>query len=320
MKNIKSKVIVALVVLIIIFGGILTIINLNRQQETITEIKNTPVTTKVSIITPKGAPALAIAGLIEDPNIEVDYEIVDGADVLTSEFTKAEKDLIIAPVNLGNKLISNGAEYKMLGVVSWGNLYIVASDAYFNEVAAFGEAQVPGKILNYVSKNIDDLEFEYFNSVGEVSSMLLSGEYKAALLAEPVLTMANAKFKESNDGKELNIVYNLQNIYKEVSGFESYPQAALFVKKDAIQNHQESILNVVNKMRSSIANYNNNPSAILELKNVNFEELGFKNVELISKAYPKMALNFVYANECVDEIKNFLSIFNMELKDTNYIK
>lgn len=320
MKSSFKKVIALLVLLIVVGALILSILKLNQNNEEDVAGTNTDKPqVELSIVSPSGAPALSLAGVINDQNIMLDYQIVDGSDVLTSEFTSGEKDLIIAPVNLGNKLISNGANYKMIGVVTWGNLYIAGQEAFGGKIAAFGQGAVPEKILNYVFGEDKDFEVEYFASVQEASSMLIGGKYSAALLAEPVLTMTKAKYAENHED-EISVLYNLQDIYKDVSGFDSYPQAALFVKNDTLNTCKDTVLEITNKLRSTISTFNSNPEQLKNLENVDFEALGFANIDLIVKAYPRMALNFVYSNECVDEVKNFLSLFGMDLPEANYIK
>lgn len=320
MKSSFKKIVIILVLMVVVCAISLSIMKLNRNNDSNADATNTTEPqVELSIVAPSGAPALSLAGVINDPTLLLNYEIVDGADVLSAEFTNAEKDLIIAPVNLGNKLISNGANYKMIGVVTWGNLYIAGNEAFGGKIAAFGQGAVPEKIVNYVFGEEKDFEIEYFASVQEASSMLISGKYSAALLAEPVLTMTKAKYAENNEG-EVSILYNLQEEYKNVSGYDSYPQAALFVKNDTLNAHKDSVLEITNKMRSTISSFNSDSEQLKSLKNVDFEALGFANLDFIVKAYPRMALNFVYSDECVDEVANFLKLFDMDLPETNYIK
>lgn len=320
MKSSLKKIVIILVLLIVVCAVYLSITKLNQNNDSSLDAANTaePLV-ELSVVAPSGAPALSLAGVIDDQSLMLNYEIVDGADVLSAEFTSGEKDLIIAPVNLGNKLISNGAGYKMIGVVTWGNLYIAGNEAFGGKIAAFGQGAVPEKIVNYIFGEEKDFEIEYFASVQEASSMLISGKYDAALLAEPVLTMTKAKYAENNEG-EISVLYNLQDEYKNVSGFDSYPQAALFVKNDTLNAHKDSVLEVTNKMRSTISSFNTNSEQLRDLVNVDFQALGFANLDLIVKAYPRMALNFVYSNECVDEVANFMTLFGMDLPEANYIK
>ena len=59
-------------------------------------------TTKVSIIVPNGTPYLAIAGLLEEEQVEID--VVNGPSNLQSALVSASHDIVIAPINLGANL------------------------------------------------------------------------------------------------------------------------------------------------------------------------------------------------------------------------
>ena len=85
----------------------------------------------IEVYVPDGAPALAIAQLVaEDMQFgkEVNYHVVD-ADSISSNVTYGDMnknaDLCILPVNAASKLLGDGANYKMLGTVTHGNLYLV---------------------------------------------------------------------------------------------------------------------------------------------------------------------------------------------------
>ena len=280
---------------------------------------STEETINFSIISPSGAPALSLLDFVGDET--VNYEIVDGSDVLAAEFTSQESDFIIAPVNLGVNLINNGAQYTLVSVLTWGNLHLVGTSEHLNTntIAAFGEAAVPGRVLGVVGDVFEGITIDYYNSVQEVSAALLAGQYNAAVLAEPYLTMTQNQWANNNEG-ELYEIYDIQELYKEETGMSSYPQAALFVKTSLVQSNLQDIMNFANKMQTSITNYNNNPEALsARIDEVDLSVLGFANPDLIKQAYSRMALNFVYAYDCVDEIDTFLDLFEIELKSSSYI-
>ena len=267
-----------------------------------------------SVVSPSGAPSLALLDLIDDENMT--FDIVDGSEVLQAEFSSGEADVIIAPINLGAKLSGATGNYKLVAVLTWGNLYIVSGvseeEAAAAPVAAFGEAAVPGKVLGFLSEELG-YEFEWFNSVNEASAALLAGEYKSAVLAEPVLTVTKSKYEG-----ELNVLANVQEVYKEKTGYDSYPQAALFVNVKALDN-EEKLNMFIREVAGSIKTYNADKDALsARIDQLDLSVLGFANADLIKNAYSRMALDYKDAKDCKDEIKAFLSLFGMEL-DENII-
>ena len=281
-----------------------------KAQEEDTQVVEEPIA--YSFVAPSGAPALALLDLIDDENMT--FDIVEGADVLQAEFTSAKADVIVAPINLGAKLASATGNYKLAAVLTWGNLHLVstvsAEEAAEAPVAAFGEAAVPGKVLGFLSDGLGAYEFEWYNAVNEASAALLSGEYKSAVLAEPVLTMTRAKYEG-----ELTELVDIQELYKETTGYDTYPQAALFVNVKDTEDTAK-LNTVLNAISSSIALYNSDSDALAaRIDEVDMSAMGFANGDLIKKAYSRMALNYVPAVECKDEIGTFLKIFGMELDE-----
>ena len=263
------------------------------------------------IVCPSGAPSLALLDIIdEDDNID----IVDGSDVLQAEFVSGEADIIIAPINLGAKLASLTDNYQLAAVLTWGNLYLVSTvsieETKLAPVAAFGQAAVPGKVLEFLSDELSGYSFEWYNAVNEASAALLAGQYNAAVLAEPILSMAQA-----NSEKELETIIDIQELYKEKTGYDSYPQAALFVNKE-INDDNDSLKSFLNKIDMTIDIYNKDNTALSKrIDEVDLSVMGFGNAELIKKAYPNMSLDYVEAYNCKEEIKTFLKLFDIELDE-----
>ena len=88
-----------------------------------------PEKTELKILAPSGAPSIAMLGAFEDG-----FEIttVDGPDALQAAFANPEPeyDVIVAPTNLGVKLIQAGkAQYRLYDFLVWGNLYLLGTSA-----------------------------------------------------------------------------------------------------------------------------------------------------------------------------------------------
>ncbi len=87
---------------------------------------------KVDVLVPKGATALSLLNVYQDKHVKVN--IVEGTDILTSEMAKEDSkfDIIIAPINLGAKMIEKGNDAYMLhSVLTWGNLCFILGCIFF---------------------------------------------------------------------------------------------------------------------------------------------------------------------------------------------
>ena len=269
----------------------------------------------IKILSPNGAPALAV--LPAAVGGKVDF--VDGADALQAAFVNpdGDYDLIVAPSNLGLKLASAGkTAYKMLGVVTWGNLYIVAKagtdkdPSTWENVAAFGEQSVTGIVFNTVyGDKIDSSKITWYNSTAEASAALIEGKADVAMLAEPNATATIAKAKEN--GLELEIIDDVQSAYGE-GGF---PQAALFVKEDSYANKKETI-DAVFTMMNAFSSLET-PLSADQLQGMidaagGAEAMGVPAAQMIEKVWPRLNINVVKASEHKADLEKFAGLFGIE--------
>lgn len=276
---------------------------------------------KVSILVPQGAPALALLGLYDHENVTINT--VSGSDAIQAELSKKDTnyDVIVAPINMGAMLIQkNQTQFLLDRVVTWGNLYIVASseDALTqgNTFAAFGENAVPQKVLNS-SMDMSELSnnITYYPSANEVSAALLAKKADVGLLAEPAVTATIAKAKKQ--GISLAVVKDLQQEYqkKQSSTNYGYPQAALFVKKDSIDKVQSYLEDTQEFMSTldveKVSDY---------VSKIGEKTLGVPSGEIAQASWKRQNIHIVKANEVKDDIAVFLKAFHIDLSSEAYTK
>jgi NitT/TauT family transport system substrate-binding protein len=274
--------------------------------------------TSLSIMSPKGAPALSLIPLLKE---DVDsIELVDGADLLSAELIKGEKDLIIAPVNLGASIVSKGStNYVLYGIVTWGNLYIVGSEVqaavYPLELAAFGDQAVPGLVLE--SMHPEDYNKTYFNAVSDVQAQLLAQKFSLGMLAEPLASATLAKASQNN--LKLVIVEDLQATWFEKTGYDNYPQAALFVKRELSEESLKQVEDRFTKMQTFVLTVSEDST---ELKNsietLGADVLGVPSADLVLTAWDRMNIELIKAQDVKETIEAFLELFNLEALQNLY--
>ncbi len=292
-----------------------------------TEIEETAATTSLKILSPTGAPALALLDLlIGSPD---SIMTVDGSDVLQAAFINpsSEYDVILAPTNLGAQLASKGkTDYRLAGIVTWGNLFIVGSDETVlqdssKQLAAFGETAVPGLVFSAVLEQLDiQAEITWYNSVSEAQAALLSKNADAALIAEPAATATIAKAKQ--DGMNLSIIADLQASWKEKTGFDGYPQAAVFVLNSVYAEKTEEVQNLLKQIEATLAAQNDSSqkeALIAKVDKVGTDILGTPSGSIVAEAYAGMNLVYRPAEEVKEELQAFLSLFGITDLDSIYL-
>lgn len=275
--------------------------------------------TTLRILSPKGAPALAVANASFAKEAEVTF--VDGTDLLTSEFAKAtgDYDILIAPINLGGKLIQDGkTEYRMAGVVTWGNLYLVASKQIQDTdiITAFGQGAVPDKVMQEVFKRMGITNnIEYFPAVAEVQAQLLSNKTEIALIAEPAATATIAKAKQQE--KELSIIVDFQKEWKNISGTEGYPQAAVFVRSSAYEKYKNQIDTLLGSLLTQGESQNKDPEVLRPLIDaLGADNLGVPSTDMAIKTYARLNVKYTPAADVKEDITTFLNIFGIAFTDS----
>ena len=115
---------------------------------------------EIKVFAPDGAPALSIAKFINDKeNFGTDktfnYQIVASSDI-ASKIQTGAGDIVILPINAASKLYKANAKdtYKMIGVVTHGNLYIMSSE----KITSVND--LVGKTVGVIGKGlVPDLTF-----------------------------------------------------------------------------------------------------------------------------------------------------------------
>ncbi len=273
------------------------------------EVVYTPT---LKILAPGGAPALSQIGAME---AGYDVEITDGPDKLQAELINAdsEYDVIVAPTNLGVKLASAGkSEYKLLDVVTWGNLYLVGpsdTDLSTANIAGFGEQAVTGLVFKAIYPELGDKVNWGYASVTEAQAALLSDQAEVAILAEPVATATIAKAKEQ--GKELTILSDLQELW---NGGQGYPQAGIFAKASAYEanvdeydNYMSIIYTYINDVESS----EDKSVVVNSIDSIGAENLSVPSSAIVAKVWDRLNIHPTKASEVSDEVAEFLQLFDV---------
>lgn len=280
--------------------------------------QSTPSQSEYNILVPTGAPAISTIPFLKDERHEV--ELVSGAENLQAALVSENSayDAIIAPLNLGAALLAQDkTSYKLHSIVTWGNLFLVAKNQEPKTLALFGEMAVVGLVFKDIE---DQLNFEYegqwLPSVSEAQALLLSDRVEGALLAQPLVAATLAKAKESD--LELSVIADIQQLYSQKYGVDSYPQAALFVASDLSKEEADDIALQMSTYTSQIKD--NKETFVGDVESITSEKLGIPSGELVYNVFDQMGINVVSAKDKLTEINQFLELFNLAISLDNIIQ
>ena len=271
----------------------------------------------LTLLAPKGAPGLSLLGYADTYGDEK-ITLVDGTDVISAALLNPnpEYDVIIAPINLGALTITKGSDYRLLGVITWGNLYLVGNTKLIDSelpLAMFGEGAVPQKVVeNAINLSTLNKDIQYFNSVADVQVALLTEKAAYGLLAEPLLTATLAKASQS--GIDLEVIYDIQAEYNIKNNTTGYPQAAVFVLNSVYQDSQTAVDDLVTHLSAF------NAETVTNLLSGQEEMYGVPPLAIITQAFDNMNIEYHSATDVQNEITVFLKLFNIDNIDELLVK
>ncbi|MDE5911643.1 MAG: hypothetical protein K2H24_04855 [Clostridia bacterium] len=250
-----------------------------------------------TLVVPDGAPALAVANLpshivADNVSHKIERKVVSASNINT-EAVKDDVEIAILPANIAARIFNANGGYKMLAVVTNGNLYMTSSiscevgtlqDLKGKMVYSIGQSSVPDMIFKTLLNKAeipylvgeepseDKVTIKYCLDGSEVISQLAlakaNSQLAFGLYAEPAVTNSKAKGFEE--------VFDLQSLWAE-SGDDSqkgYAQAVLIARDKVCEDSE-----FVSKLLEAFAA---NESAILQDP--------AKAVENIKAIYPQSAL------------------------------
>lgn len=265
---------------------------------------------KFSILSINQTPSLTLLCFSND---DYPIEITSDTSTIEAAFDANEKDIIIAPLNIGvNKCLENN-EYKLFSILVHSHYYICSKDESFlrGDVGVYGKGQVIEGVLNALSEELSKYNFVYYDSLDDMHSDFDNGVIEASLLSE-IDYNDYTNYKDT----ELYKIEDLNDIYQSEYSYSEFPTFGLFVSNDVLNNYQDDFTNFTRVMRNSISQYKNDKTTFNKvLKSADLSKLGFDNPDLISETYNYCGLDFVYAVDDYDCLSTLLSLMDITINE-----
>ena len=221
----------------------------NAEAPEAEEVSYEPMTLRVGSI--KGPSGVGMVKIMEDnpvlgENVTSDYEIVGSPDILVAKILKDETDIAVLPTNVAAMLYNKGVDYQLVGINTWGVLYLVENgdtvssweDLKGKTVTLFSKGSSPDVVFRYLMAENglteEDVNLEYMASHIELSQMMIAGEKTIGLLPEPMVTMVEMK------NPDLKVAINLQESWEAAANME-FPQGCLVARKALIDERPEVV-------------------------------------------------------------------------------
>ncbi len=274
----------------------------------------------ITVYAPDGAPALSLVNAIENTT-EFDYKIV-GVDVIQTVVSGEKKaDICILPINLASKIIGDGKDYKMLGVITHGNFYFASKN---------NEQINRQTIVNLIGKTIGVVQLQ------SIAGLTLKASLSALCLPYNELTGGAQKSQTAINllpitpneigtaevdvylapspavdvkAKALNlsVVGSLSELYGE----KGFPQAIIVCKNTVLENNLTAVKNLISKIKG-VESYllEKEVSDICSVINSRLESglsPSFNVNNLTQNSIKNSSINFVAVKDCKAQVEEFIT-------------
>ena len=293
-----------------------------QKNENTEEIADPSVLT---IVTSKGAPVLAFYEWISNEN----YSRV-AADAIGALWTGDQSpDVITVDITSGVKTISNGADYRLAAVVTFGNLYIGATGNDENDtmdsddrIVLFGnENMLPSKIFHYLYGTDYDDAIVYVADAQQAAACLMKGADLEGNPVDYVFLAQPAMFAALKQNENASVAVDIQEAYRNKSGMDIV-QAGVFIKNTVSDATAEAFLNdLETSINAGIEDPEKMYSALSIYEGDEFTtQFGLPNLNVVKAVFNQknalginaMGLGFKRAKDIQSDINAFLAVMGME--------
>ena len=253
-------------------------------------------------------PSLSLISLIKD-NDSID--ILGDIDSINNAFDSNEKDIIIAPLNIGvGKCLSND-NYKLFSIITYSTYSIYSTDETFNkgDVGVY-ENGVIKTVLDKLNAILSSYNLVYYDSYDSLKKDLLNGNIEAVLVDK-------LDYADLNNSVSLTPIEDINETYQTEYSYSKFPTYGIFVKSDVSKNRQTDLATFSRLLRNSISQYKSDTTTLENaLKDVDITTFGYEDKDFIISSYNDCGIEFVYAVDAYDELSTLLSLFDIDINES----
>jgi hypothetical protein len=282
----------------------------------------------ISVYAPDGAPALAIARLIADDsvfansnyNVTVNYHVVTADDILghvSFDDETKNADICILPVYDAVKTLGTGEQYKLLGTVTKGNLYVLGGE----EAEALTRQNVEEVLSNKTVGVVQLPKFPGLMTKVVLAKYSLSAS--VSLVAKTPQTLNGCDYYVvpepaastlcANTNLHLACKGSLQELYGQDDG---YPQAVVVAKNSLLTKNPQFVADFMNAFSDNkawLTASSTTPQQIIDAISSALPEgttPTFSAANLNATVIANCGIDFTKAADCKTAIISFMDKLN----------
>ena len=203
---------------------------------------------------PSAVFARAVAsGALDSIAPNTNFDIWKSTDQMRAGIATGDFKIFGTSTYAASNFYNRGAGTRMVNVVTWGVLYVMARDESITKIEDLAgktilnsnKNEAPDLIFRLVLKwaGLDpdkDVNIEYVGSPNEEVPLFLNGRADVAVMHEPAATAALIKAK--GDGIPLFRAFDVTEVYGKYTGRgPKIPQVGLAVSEDFLEKHEDVV-------------------------------------------------------------------------------
>ncbi|MGL4738151.1 MAG: ABC transporter substrate-binding protein [Cellulosilyticaceae bacterium] len=265
-----------------------------------------------------GPTGMGIVKLIDETD-RYDVALYQNPDEIVGKVVSGEVDVACVPSNMAavlyNKTKGTDAEIGLLGINTWGVLYLVENNAGVSEledlkgktVLASGKGSTPEFVLTEILaqnglKLGEDVKVEYLANHADIASTLASQEGAVALLPQPFVTTVLAK------NPKVTVAMDLNTIWEDMTR-SKLPMGTMIANKAYVEANKQVIDDFIKDYTKSVRFVNEEVDAAAEL--IAKHQI-IPSVELAKKAIPECHIAWSPAPWAKDSLQPFYEVLKAQ--------
>lgn len=252
----------------------------------------------ISVISPAGAPAIALYSRINDENLKTNK---DASQVALAVKSNTSADAVVFDGVNALKFVKGNqtaTKWKLARWLTGGNFYLVSTKHESLEnwnanskILSFGNGLLPDKVFRLLASEkwnltITEENTKYEAGTAAVSAILGSDNYASYdyyFIAEPTLQAAKVALASAHPDVSVHEIYNVREEWKAFSGMDYIPQAGLFVNPASMEGKAEAMSTFLEEVDTNLTDAVDNPMKVVASLNelepdadAQADRLGFK--------------------------------------------
>ncbi len=265
---------------------------------------------------PTGFSSVALTlneGKISD-TVHVNMSVFPSPNEVIARLANGELDFASLPTNVAANLYNKGVKVKLAAVIGNGMLSVLSSDDSITDVQDLlgktvhvpGSGSTPDQMSQLLLKQAGleagkDVILDYSVAApAQLAQLVIAGKVSLAVLPQPFVSMI---LNRSPNARE---ILDVQDMYHQLSGFQSYPMSVLVVSQSFAKNHPLALAAVLKAYEESVAWVNADPKAAGQA----IEAAGIMASAMATPAIPFCNLVFVPSQEAKADVQAYFSFLH----------